>query len=238
MEARDHNVFFKTGGTLPSDAPSYIARDADQRLFEVLKSGEYCYLLNSRQMGKSSLCVRAVQELQKLGVRTVYLELSEIGGANVDAPAWYATLLNRIGRELGIHRELAAYRRERNDLSPISSLFFALEEVALNRISEPIVIILDEIDTVRSLTFPADEFFGALRGIYNRRVSEPSLSRLTFCLVGSSTPAELISDTRLSPFNIGERVDIRDFTRSEASPLAQGLMGDNCDGNSLLDRIY
>lgn len=51
---------YVTGGTLPQDAPSYVTRSADTDLRDSLLAGEYCYVLNSRQMGKSSLCVRTI----------------------------------------------------------------------------------------------------------------------------------------------------------------------------------
>src|SRR5262249_8957877 len=53
---------------------------------------------------------------------------------------------------------------------------------------------------------------------------EPALKRLTFCLLGTATPADLIQDTRTTPFNIGKRIELRDFTNEEAAPLAAGLI--------------
>ncbi|MDX1933489.1 MAG: AAA-like domain-containing protein [Capsulimonadales bacterium] len=237
MSAHDR-TFFRIGGTLPTDAPSYLVRDSDEKLLHGLLDGEYCYLLNTRQMGKSSLCVRVRQELEARNVRTVYLELSAIGGVNATSAAWYATLLSRIGRELGLHAEFTQHRRERAEQTPVSWLFSALEEIALARIDGPIVLILDEIDSVLNLSFSRDEFFGALRSLYNRRVSQPALRHLTFCLVGSAAPADLVSDTRLSPFNIGRLIDLRDFTRQEIAPLGEGLNRAGRAGDAWLDRVY
>jgi hypothetical protein len=45
--------FYQTGGTLHPDAPSYVERQADRDLYEGLSRGEFCYVLHSRQMGKS-----------------------------------------------------------------------------------------------------------------------------------------------------------------------------------------
>src|SRR5439155_22882702 len=87
----------------------------------------------------------------------------------------------------------------------------------------PLVIFLDEIDAVRSLPFSIDEFFAAIRECYNRRAREPAFERLTFCLLGVASPADLTRDPRRTPFNIGRRIELTDFTDKEAAPLALGL---------------
>src|SRR5262249_51796665 len=86
-----------------------------------------------------------------------------------------------------------------------------------------LVIFIDEIDTVRGLPFSTDEFFAAIRECYNRRAQDPEFLRLTFCLLGVATPSDLIRDTRTTPFNIGRRIELTDFTEKEAAPLRLGL---------------
>src|SRR5262249_35205303 len=58
---------------------------------------------------------------------------------------------------------------------------------------------------------------------YNRRTQEPALDRLTFCLLGVASPSDLIRDTRMTPFNIGRRIELADFSDAEADILRIGL---------------
>jgi len=71
--------FYIAGGTLRADAPSYVERQADRDLFEALRACEYCYLLSTRQMGKSSRMVRTAVRLREAGHRVVVLDLTQIG---------------------------------------------------------------------------------------------------------------------------------------------------------------
>ena len=70
--------FYVTGGTLRHDTPSYVERRADQQLFAGLTAGEFCYVLTSRQMGKSSLMNRTAARLRAEGVQVAVLDLTAI----------------------------------------------------------------------------------------------------------------------------------------------------------------
>ena len=216
--------FFITGGSLRADAPSYVERAADEELFGALRAGEFCYVLTSRQMGKSSLMVRSATRLREAGERVAVLDLTAIG-QNVTPEQWYDGLLMRLGEQLGRGDELEEFWRENARLGPLQRFMGAIRQL-LEATPAPrrLVIFIDEIDTVRSLPFSTDEFFAAIRACYNRRAEEPPYQRLTFCLMGVATPSDLIRDTRLTPFNIGRRIELEDFTEAEALPLARGLV--------------
>ena len=51
----------------------------------------------------------------------------------------------------------------------------------------------------------------------------PNLARLSFVLIGVATPGDLIKDGARTPFNIGQRVELTDFTVDEAVPLTEYL---------------
>ncbi len=227
--------FFVTGGTLPAASASYVERAADRQLLEHLRAGRFCYVLNSRQMGKSSLCVRTMRKLEGLGVRRAFVDLTKIGGKNVTPEQWYAGIGVEIARSLGLRSELLENWNENAHLSPVQRLFGSLREVILEKVAGNVAIFFDEIDATRSLPFSADEFFAAIRECYNRRAQDAAYQRLTFCLLGVAVPSDLINSPTSTPFNIGERVYLRDFTLDEAMGLSAGLSG---KGGAVLPRIY
>jgi len=58
-------AFYAVGGSLRTDCPSYVERRADRELLDALNRHEFCYILTSRQMGKSSLMIRTVHRLRQ-----------------------------------------------------------------------------------------------------------------------------------------------------------------------------
>jgi WD40 repeat protein len=229
-------AFYYTGGTVPPGAPSYVARAADQELLEALQQDEYAYVLTSRQMGKSSLMVRVAHKMRESGSCVAVVDLSAIG-QNVTPTQWYRAIALRIGRELEIEDAVVAAWDQNASDGPLDRLMRIIEEVCLGGCSGRLVIFIDEIDIVRSLPFRADEFFAAIRACYNRRTDEPEWTALTFCLLGVATPSQLIQDPRMTPFNIGHRIELTDFTPAEALPLSHGLCCPQHQSLEILDRI-
>jgi WD40 repeat protein len=217
----DPSSFFVTGGALSSEAPSYVQRRADQELVEALRAGEFCYVLTARQMGKSSLMVRTVSQLRALAVDAAVIDLTAIG-LNVTAEQWYRGLLTELGEQLDLEEELRESWQSHGELAPTQRWLRALRDLFKPGRTRPMVVFIDEIDAIRSLPFRTDDFFAAIREIYNRRAREPAL-QLTFCLLGVASPTDLVAEPTLTPFNVGRRIELTDFTEAEASRLAQGL---------------
>ena len=76
-------ITYKIGGSLNTDALTYVKRKADEEIYQALKNGEFCYVLNSRQMGKSSLLVRTLHRLQAEGFQCSTIDMTRIGSENI-----------------------------------------------------------------------------------------------------------------------------------------------------------
>src|SRR5215211_7740685 len=205
---------YTVGGTVQAGSGIYIPRQADDQLLELCRAGKFAYVLSSRQMGKSSLMVRTMERLTAEGIRCVTIDLNEIG-TQTNAEEWYLGLLTIIEQQLELRTDPIAWWHEHGRLGATQRLTLFIQKVLLAEVSECVVIFIDEIDTTLSLTF-TDDFYAAIRALYTARAPVPAYRRLLFLLICVVTPSDLIRDPQRTPFNIGQRVDVTDFTFEEA----------------------
>ncbi|BAY26175.1 TPR repeat-containing protein [Calothrix sp. NIES-2100] len=216
--------YYQVGGTLKPDDPSYIERQADKNLYEGLRNGNFCYVFNSRQMGKSSLQVRVSKKLENEDFKCVVISLERFGTKGVTQDQWYDTLIKNIADNFDLQKEqLSTLFKDNRRLTPLNRLSDFIENILLSQIDKNIVVFIDEIDTVLSLDFPTDDFFGFIRYCYNQRANNPNYERITFALLGVATPSQLIKDTQRTPFNIGVAIQLNGFSFPEARLLTEGL---------------
>lgn len=215
---------YQPGGSLPSEAPTYVVRQADRELHSALLARQYCYILNARQMGKSSLRIRTMSILEQEGIACADVELSGIGSQQITAAQWYGGIIQELSSGFGLSFKRRAWLQEREDLSPVQRLSQFIETVLLVQIQQPIVIFIDEIDSVLGLSFPTDEFFALIRNCYDKRAKKANYQRLTFAILGVATPSDLIRDKQYStPFNIGKSIALEGFKFQDCGPLIQGF---------------
>ena len=212
---------YTVGGTVQAGGGVYIPRNADDELLALCREGTFAYVLTSRQMGKSSLMVRTAEGMADEGIGSVIIDLTQIG-VQVTPEEWYLGLLTAIEDSLTLETDVVSWWTDRAHLGVTQRLTLFFQEVLLAEVETPVVIFIDEIDSTLSLPF-TDDFYAAVRYVYNARARAPEFQRLSLVLIGVATPSDLISDPNRTPFNIGQRVDLTDFTFEEAMPFVDGL---------------
>lgn len=235
-----NNNQYQVGGSLPIDSPTYVMRQADEDLYQALKQSSYCYVLNCRQMGKSSLGVRTRQRLQNDGIASAYVDLTEFGSENdTTREKWYWSLIDSFlsAFQLWKQFDLESWWLKCDSLSLAKRFSKFVEEILLKKIDQPIVIFLDEIDSVLGLEYCLDDFFALIRYFYNQRAIKPELKRLTFALLGVATPLDLIQDGTKTPFNIGIEIELQGFQLIEVQPLVEGLQKKADDNQAVMKEI-
>lgn len=174
------------------------------------------YILVARQMGKTNLLLNAKRKLSNPDDKFLYIDVSN---TFADIRHFFQNIIDTLldsyleidaavgevvrGKRCG-NQALPPHKEHENELRLI-----------IQKISSKLVICLDEIDALTKTGY-ADQVFSFIRSTYfSGRVNFPEFGRLTYVLSGVAEPSELIKDKNVSPFNIGEKIYLDDFSRLE-----------------------
>ncbi len=229
---------YQFSGNLPPDSPTYVEREADEKLYIELKSGNFCYVLGPRQTGKSSLKVRTMKRLRTERFICIDIDLSGIG-KDITIDQWYAGVIARLAKGVNLPDfNVTTWCNLYREQSAVDRLSKFIEDKLVPH-SQKIVIFVDEIDCVLSdsLKGRLDDFFALIRSCHNERASKPEYAHINFVLLGVATPSDLIADPKITPFNIGTAIELNGFYLEEAEPLLQGLEGRVSNPKAVLQEV-
>ncbi|NRT11286.1 tol-pal system YbgF family protein [Flavobacterium sp. 14A] len=208
------NKILKPYTIVPSNL--YVERSADRQVKNILEDmGRPGYVLVSRQMGKTNLLINARRKYSNDDDRFIYIDLSNL--FDNETQCFRNIIDTAIETNLDVFSQLEIdvreYRKANSDLPPHKQHEKELR-MLLKSIKGKLIIILDEIDALTKVEY-SDRIFAQIRSVYFARTNYNEFDRLTYLLSGVVEPSELIKDPKISPFNIGEKIFLNDFTRSE-----------------------
>lgn len=216
----------------------YVERKADIQLHNIIESMQRPgYVLVSRQMGKTNLLLRAKRKWENSNDLYVYIDMSNIDETEKDCfESLIDTAIDTHEDILGGLRERVYELRTKNiTKSPVQAHNEELRFL-LKSIKGKLVFILDEIDSLTRTSF-SDNIFSQIRSTYFSRVNYPELEKLTYVLSGVVEPTEIIKNPKISPFNIGEKIHLDDFSYEEYLRFINNAQLDRF-GNDVIERIY
>lgn len=202
---------------LSAESRFYVERRADQVTNASLAAGEPVVLVfGPRQVGKTSLIARSSGRLRERGVKVVVTDFQTLGKTEIArAPAFYRTLIHSFATQLGL-----TYDPSWNEwVGPNSNLDQQIDN-CLRQTDGRVCWAMDEVDRVFATDY-ADDFFGLVRSWHNRRLLEPEgpWKRMSILISYANEAHLFIKDINQSPFNVGTRVSLRDFTEDEVREL-------------------
>ncbi|WP_255604545.1 AAA-like domain-containing protein [Oscillochloris sp. ZM17-4] len=209
-------------GTMRPDSPFYIERQPADRIALATAQtaqGGTLTIKGPRQVGKSSLLIRVMAAAGEVGKHVAYLDFQQFDeGARADANTFFLQFARWLGDELGL-----AELREADwplALGTVQRCTRYVERVLLPALGGPVLLAMDEVDSILDCPFRTD-FFAMLRVWHNNRAmpNRPIWRKLDLALVTSTEPYELVQNLHQSPFNVGEVIELIDFDAAQVARL-------------------
>lgn len=208
------------GGAVPLHSSLYIKRSTDNEFGTAIERQDSIVLVKgARQVGKTSLLARGLQQARAAGSMIVLTDFQQL---NEEAFTSVEKLMLTIAEQIADRLELdaAPHQSWNNYLSPSSNFERFIRRQVLNKISAPLVWGLDEVDRLFLYSY-ASEVFGLFRSWHNLRALDPAgpWSRFTLALAYATEAHLFITDLNQSPFNVGTRLTLEDFSLEQISEL-------------------
>jgi hypothetical protein len=212
-------------GRVRLDSAFYIKRVPyeAQCYKEILQPGTLIRIKAPRQMGKTSLMSRILDQARDQGYRTVPLSFQH---ADVSVFSSLNQLLQwfcgKVARKLRLPHQIDQYWTDIYGNKDNCTMYF--EDHLLSDIESPLVLGLDEVDRIFQYPNIADDFFGLLRAWYEEAGyggSDSTLWEKLRLVVVHSTEVYIPLDVNQSPFNVGLPIELLEFNSDQVLDLTQ-----------------
>jgi DNA-binding SARP family transcriptional activator len=208
------------GGAVPLQSPFYVVRPADAAFQTAVRRRDSIVLVKGpRQTGKTSLLARSLQQAREEGAVVVMSDLQKLSPEHLgSAQAFYQALARSLAEQLELTMQLQETWREADGTNENFERYVRRE--VLQKVASPLVWGLDEVDRLFDLPF-SGSVFALFRAWHNERSLAPSgpWGRLTLAISYATEAHLFISDLNQSPFNVGTRITLEDFTPGQVADL-------------------
>lgn len=205
-------------GTMEAQSIFYVERSSDGLALQAIaRQGVTITIKGPRQMGKSSLLIRTIDTAVNAGKRVAFLDFQLFDKAALsNADLFFRQFCTWLTDELEMADKVDEYWNMPLGNSQRCTRYVG--RYLLKEFRKSLVLAMDEVERVFDTDFRSD-FFGMLRSWHNSRATTPIWKQLDLVLVTSTEPYQLIDNLNQSPFNVGQVVDLEDFTAAQVADL-------------------
>jgi AAA domain-containing protein/TIR domain-containing protein/adenylate/guanylate cyclase family protein len=200
-------------GAVPVDSAFYIMRPTDDEFHRALERKDSIILIKgARQMGKSSLMARGLREARKTGSKVILTDFQKLNTSHLKTvDNLFLALAEWIADQLEL--DVVPADTWNTHRGPSMNFERFLKREILGKLSQPLVWGMDEVDRLFTCSF-GSEVFGLFRSWHNERSLDPSgpWQNLTLAIAYATEAHMFITDMNQSPFNVGTRLVMADFT--------------------------
>jgi hypothetical protein len=209
-------------GTMDPESQFYVERAVDAvALTAIQRQGVTLTIKGPRQMGKSSLLMRAMDAAIRADKQVAFLDFQLFDQAVLDcADRFYRQFCLSLTEQLGIADRVADYWQPGRGQVQCCTRY--LQDYVLKAVGGPLVLAMDEVDRMFDADYQSD-FFSMLRNWHNSRALPMYRlwKQLDLALVTATEPYHLITNLNQSPFNVGEVILLTDFSPDQVADLNQ-----------------
>lgn len=208
------------GGAVPLDSKFYIVRPTDDEFLAAIERRDSIVLVKgARQMGKTSLLARGLKLAREIGSKVVLTDFQSLNAAHFESvETLYMALAELIADQLDL--DVLPQEVWNAERGPSVNFQRYIRREVLAKTANPLVWGLDEVDRLFTCTF-GSEVFGLFRSWHNARSLDPDgpWRNLTMAIAYATEASLFISDLNQSPFNVGTRLALDDFTLDQVLEL-------------------
>jgi AAA-like domain/TIR domain len=192
-------------GQVPLDSSFYIDRPpTETRCYEaILKPGALIRIKAPRQVGKSSLMIRILNEARRKGYQATWLSLQRADASALDnLDGFLRWLCTCVSRNLRLPNQVAEFWEKEATLGSNDKCTYYFEEHLLEKLSVPLALCLDEVDELFKYEQIARDFLGLLRAWHEEAKVNPLWQNLRL-IITHSKEGYIPLKSNQSPFNVG-----------------------------------
>ncbi|HEY5742877.1 MAG TPA: AAA-like domain-containing protein, partial [Terrimicrobiaceae bacterium] len=161
------------GGAVPLDSQFYVVRPVDNEFYQAIGRRDSILLLKgARQMGKTSLLSRALEQARGSGFRVAITDFQKLDAAQLES---IESFFQALGAMIAIQLDLEAFPQDvwKRQLGAKENFERYLRREVLAKAESPLVWAMDEVDRLFACPFGSD-VCGLFRSWWNARAYEPA----------------------------------------------------------------